>query len=519
MDDLLIEFLSETSEQLDELDAGLVRFEQHPNDDDVLNTIFRVTHTIKGTCGFFELPRLSKLAHAAEALMGHYRDGATVSAQGVTVILASLERFKDILAQIGRDGVEPHGTDDDLIDRLNALADGREEAPLREDVAPSDDDAPDPTSDPSAGPPPQDEFAVLEDAWRREAAESTDEGPPVPRELPDAGPRARQQAKTQGSKDPKSQSAQAEIAPLRSQTVRVTVDTLENLMTSVSELVLARNQLLDVASHADIPAFATPLRRLSTVTFELHEAIMKARMQPISHAWQKLPVLVRTLSVELGKSIDINLLGGDEELDRQVLEAIRDPLTHMVRNAADHGLESPSERAAAGKSAKGRIKLKASQQGGGIVLTVADDGRGLDVERVRRKVLEFGLATQAELEGLSDSEICNYIFKPGFSTTDSVSMISGRGVGMDVVRRNIESIGGTVDLTSTSPAGTVFTVKIPLTLAIMSALIVDVVDMRFAIPQFGVVELVRVGDAAGNPVEFLNGAAVLHLRDKIIPLV
>ena len=540
MDDLLSEFLVETGEQLDELDTSLVHFEQNPNDAEMLNTIFRVAHTIKGTCGFFDLPRLAKLAHAAEALMGRYRDGAPVSAQGVTVILASLERFKEILADIERDGREPQGSDDDLIQRLETLAEEQtsteEETSAKEDISAEEQETSPGAPDADHGvqfqtpaeiegemapatSPVHDHLDALERAWQEAPA-----SPASPETVEPDAPVVTQDAFS--SVDPNTD--QLEVAPAdappqtplhRVQTVRVAVDTLETLMTTVSELVLARNQLLDLATRSDVPAFSAPLQRLSAVTVELQDTIMKARLQPIANAWQKLPVLVRTLATELGKSIEITMSGGDKELDRQVLEAIKDPLTHMVRNAADHGLEDPRGRAVAGKPATGRIRLRASQQGGSIVVEVSDDGRGLDVQAVRRKALAKGLASPMELDALSDAEICNFIFNPGFSTTDTVSEISGRGVSMDVVRSNIESIGGAVELASTSSRGTTFVIRIPLTLAIMSALIVDAAGMRFAIPQFSIVELARTGETAGHPVETINGAAVLHLRDEMLPLL
>jgi two-component system chemotaxis sensor kinase CheA len=305
----------------------------------------------------------------------------------------------------------------------------------------------------------------------------------------------------------------------RTQTVRVSVDTLEHLMTTVSELVLTRNQLLDLVRRTDESEFKSPLQRLSTVTAELQEGIMKARMQPIANAWQKLPRLVRELSLELGKKIELDMAGGETELDRQVLEMIKDPLTHMIRNSADHGLEPPDERAKKGKPETGRIKLNAYQQGGYIVIEVVDDGRGLDAQKIRAKALENGLATQAEIDRLSDADIFKFIFKAGFSTAQAVSGVSGRGVGMDVVRNNIELIGGTVELKSSSPAGTTFTIKIPLTLAIMAALIVEASGHRFAIPQYSVVELVRTGNASGHDVELINDTAVLRLRNKLLPLL
>ena len=497
MDELLSEFLNETGEGLDQLDVELVRFEQEPNNAEMLNTIFRLVHTVKGTCGFLGLTRLAKLAHAAETLMGQYRDGAPVTVEGVSVILASIDRIKEILAGLERDGAEPLGSDADLIGRLQMLALGEPSPMAASGFAPFAD----PKGHPQTGPL-QASLDELERAWRAAPG-------------PDAVAPAKELVRGRnGSAD-----AEARETPTRAQTVRVSVDTLEHLMTTVSELVLTRNQLLDLVRRTGESEFKSPLQRLSTVTAELQEGIMKARMQPIANAWQKLPRLVRELSLELDKKIELDMTGGETELDRQVLEMIKDPLTHMLRNSADHGLEPAAQRANKGKPETGRIKLSAYQQGGYIVIDVADDGRGLDAQKIRAKAVENGLATQAEVDRLSDADVCKFIFRPGFSTAEAISGVSGRGVGMDVVRNNIELIGGTVELRSSSPSGTTFTIKIPLTLAIMAALIVEVAGHRFAIPQYSVTELVRTGKASGHDVELINETAVLRLRDKLLPLL
>jgi two-component system chemotaxis sensor kinase CheA len=329
---------------------------------------------------------------------------------------------------------------------------------------------------------------------------------------------------------------------------------LEHLMTLVSELVLTRNQLLQLARSQQQDTFTVPLQRLSQITSDLQEGVMKTRMQPIGNAWNKLPRLVRDLSHELGKKIELIMRGAETELDRQVLELIKDPLTHMVRNSGDHGLETPAERRAAGKPETGHITLTAYHEGGHIIIEIGDDGRGLPVDRIRAKVLSQGLASEAEIAGMSDNEIQRFIFRAGFSTAASITAVSGRGVGMDVVKTNIEKIGGAIGLKSTPGAGTVFTIKIPLTLAIVSALIVESAGERFAIPQISVVELVRAGEAAGparktadaqrlhgkaasgahaeaSPgqttheeaaqaaVERINDTPVLRLRDRLLPLV
>jgi len=246
---------------------------------------------------------------------------------------------------------------------------------------------------------------------------------------------------------------------------------------------------------------------------------VKTRMQPIGNAWQKLPRVVRDLSNDLSKKIDLAMLGADTELDRQVLEVIKDPLTHMVRNSADHGIESPADRKAAGKPEKGTIRLSAYHEGGSITIEVADDGKGLNLATIRRRAIERGIASEAEVERMSDAQAAKFIFHPGFSTAAAITSVSGRGVGMAVVKTNIELIGGTVDIRSEQGKGTVFTIKIALTLAIVSALIVISNDHRFAIPQQAVMELVRVAPGAENGIERINGTAVLRLRERLQPIV
>ncbi|MEA2987611.1 MAG: two-component system, chemotaxis family, sensor kinase CheA, partial [Alphaproteobacteria bacterium] len=306
---------------------------------------------------------------------------------------------------------------------------------------------------------------------------------------------------------------------IASQSIRVHVDTLEHLMTMVSELVLTRNQLLDIGRRHEDSEFKAPLQRLSNVTAELQEGVMKTRMQPIGNAWQKLPRVVRDLSTELGKPIEFEMHGAETELDRQVLDLIKDPLTHMVRNSADHGLEMPHERRAAGKPEKGTVRLSAWHEGGHIIIEIADDGRGLNLGRIKAEAVARGLAPAAEIEMMPESQIYRFIFAAGFSTAQQVTSVSGRGVGMDVVRSNIDQIGGSIDVKSVFGLGTSFTIKIPLTLAIVSALIVEAGGDRFAIPQLAVVELVRVRSNSEHRIERIKDAAVLRLRDKLLPLV
>jgi two-component system, chemotaxis family, sensor kinase CheA len=310
-----------------------------------------------------------------------------------------------------------------------------------------------------------------------------------------------------------------EADKVANQSIRVNVDTLEHLMTMVSELVLTRNQLLEISRRNEDTEFKVPLQRLSNVTAELQEGVMKTRMQPIGNAWQKLPRIVRDLSGELRKQIELEMHGADTELDRQVLDLIKDPLTHMVRNSADHGLETPAERLAAGKPEQGTIRLSAYHEGGHIIICIADNGRGLNTERIKAKAISNGLVTEAELEKMTEAQIHKFIFAPGFSTAAAVTSVSGRGVGMDVVRTNIDQIGGTIDIKSVAGEGSSVTIKIPLTLAIVSALIVEAGGDRFAIPQLAVVELVRARANSEHRIERIKDTAVLRLRNKLLPLM
>ncbi|MBY0406198.1 MAG: chemotaxis protein CheA, partial [Rickettsiales bacterium] len=267
------------------------------------------------------------------------------------------------------------------------------------------------------------------------------------------------------------------------QTIRVNIDVLETLMQMVSELVLTRNQLMQIARTKEDKDFLSPLQQLSHITSELQEGVMKTRMQPIGNAWSKFPRLIRDLSLELGKKIDLRMNGAETELDRQLLEVIKDPLTHMVRNSCDHGLETPAERLAAGKNEMGTVILSAFHEGGHIIIEIKDDGRGINIDRVKQKAIAGGMATEAQLETMSEKQIAQFIFGAGFSTAEKVTSVSGRGVGMDVVKTNIEKIGGTIELDSEWGKGSKVAIKIPLTLAIVSVLLVEVNEQKFAIPQ------------------------------------
>ncbi len=635
MDDLVSDFIAETREGLEALDSELVRFEQCPDDPETLSGIFRLIHTIKGTCGFLGLSRLQTVAHAAENVLGGFRDGVVpVTQVAVSTVLETVDLIRSITDVLASTGAEPEGDDSILIGRLEAVFEGVQEhldaGPTPEIPAEPFVDAVqdgrslierlggDATLDAACemalplmqggdrtaallgdADPDQLQAAARDGlctlarkmeatgafaaALARVASQSlepaavsaafemvatalaeldVDDGaiaalrslaeggePPVdlqaapepvapepvapPATLAAAAPQE-PQPETRLEPSPVSTSAASvespsakhppSAAPTESsagpaQTIRVSVDALEHLMTVVSELVLIRNQLIQTLRLEPESPFAAPLNRLNQVTSELQEGVMTTRMQPISGAWAKLPRLVRDLAQDLGKSIDLVMTGQETELDRQVLELIRDPLTHMIRNAADHGLELPAERRAAGKSESGRITLQARHEGGAILIEVADDGRGLPVDKIRAKAVASGLVTPAQVEQMSDADARQLIFLPGFSTAAQVTSVSGRGVGMDVVRTNIEKIGGVIEVASTEGAGTHFTIQIPLTLTIVSALIVECCGERFAMPQSSVVELISASGASGHAIEYIDGAAVLRLRNRLLPLV
>ena len=385
MDDLLSEFLTETSESLSTLDVALVNLEQNPNDPQILGNIFRLVHTIKGTCGFLGLPRLEHVAHAGENVLGKFRDGELeVTAAAVTLILQSIDRIKLILGHLEQNECEPEGNDDDLIAKLNEMADGRPAG-----------------SPPPPPPPPMPTFESLaskpEPVAEPEPVAAAAPPPPEPEPAPVVNvPAPTAQPPAVAAPAPQQQLGEAKESAVAAQTIRVNVELLENLMTLVSELVLTRNQLLQMVRGKDDSEFATPLQRLSHITTDLQEGVMKTRMQPIGNAWAKLPRIVRDLSVEMNKKIDLQMLGADTELDRQVLELIKDPLTHMVRNSADHGLEPTEERKRIGKPEVGKVVLNAFHEGGHIIIEISDDGRGLNLERIKQKAVQNGLASESD---------------------------------------------------------------------------------------------------------------------------
>jgi len=595
LDEVVRDFVAEALEGLEALDSKMVRLEQAPDDPALLGEIFRLAHTLKGTSGFLGLSRLQGVAHAAENVLGGFRDGTlAVTPAAVSAILDVLDVIREIVDHLSVHGEESGGDDGRLIAALDAIFAGEAVSAIGTEAAPKTAERPllerlggEATLDAAceaalfalatdaevqavagtldadrvqsalrdalcriarggAGDFPTALAAALpglpglpglpsEAAGRAVAAirkallELEAEAEAVDRVLAPAPPLA----VTPRADAPPAATTTAHSAD--SQSIRVNVEVLENLMTVVSELVLIRNQLIQTLRIDPESPFAGPLNRLNQVTSELQEGVMTTRMQPISGAWAKLPRLVRDLAADLGKSIELVMQGQETELDRQVLELIKDPLTHMIRNAADHGIETPERRRAAGKPGTGRILLQARHEGGAILVEMSDDGRGLPAEAIRAKALSAGLITPAQASAMTDAEARQLIFAAGFSTADQVTAVSGRGVGMDVVRTNIEKIGGAIELASVEGQGTRFTIRIPLTLSIVSALIVEASGERFAMPQSSIIELVSTGsgplsdsedeapaEEAAQPsrrIEEINGAWVLRLRDRLLPLV
>jgi len=469
------------------MERCLTELEEHPKDSELLDDIFRSVHTIKGTTGFLGHSRLESLSHAGENLLGMLRDGKLLAtAEIVSALLHLMDGMRTILRSIETAGNEEHGDDHAIIERLHALQQSEIATVERDRIPPGQTSAP---------------MGAEEDAGWKPAKRATQ----IEKTLP-----AHEPATSQARAQPQASAADS--------TLRVDIDLLNQMMNMVGELVLTRNQILQ-ANGAD--AGFTPLaRRLDMVTADLRETVMKARMQPVSHVFSKFPRLVRNLSQQLDKRVSLQMEGQGTELDKSLLEAIKDPLTHSVRNAIDHGIELPHARTAAGKAPEGLLKLRASQEGSHVIVEVIDDGGGIRVERIRDKAIERKLITAQKAAQLKDRELLQLIFLPGFSTAEKVTNVSGRGVGMDVVRTNVEKIGGKVEIDSRPGKGTTLRLRIPLTLAIIPALIVRSRNLDFALPQGALIELVHLtAEQARTQIERLENAPLYRLRGRLLPLV
>ncbi|MGQ0843550.1 MAG: chemotaxis protein CheA [Sporichthyaceae bacterium] len=521
LDDIANEFLVESYENLDELDRALVALEREPGSKPLLASVFRTIHTIKGTSGFLAFNRLEAVTHVGENVLSKLRDGElALTPEITTVLLAMVDTVRALLASIEQTGAEGDIDIEAVQGALAACLDpaplvpgprARAEAPAGADVvetgteiaaaqAPPTADATAISAPPAPAPPPPTPMPTPAAATPVPAA-------PVPAAPVPAAEQA-EQAEDDGSRRSVADSS-----------IRVDVGLLDQLMRMVGELVLTRNQVVQYVGETQHTELQRASQRLNLIATELQEGVMKTRMQPIDQVWSRLPRVVRDLGAQCGKAVRLTMEGRETELDRTLLEAVKDPLTHLVRNAIDHGLESVAGRAEAGKPAEGTLSLRAYHEGGQVVVEVGDDGRGIDPDRVAAKAVENGVVSRDQLGRMSEREIVDLVFRPGFSTADAVSNISGRGVGMDVVRTNIEKIGGTVDLVSTRGVGTTVRVRIPLTLAIIPALVVGQANDTYAIPQANLLELVRLEGEAANAIEHVAGAPVYRLRGTLLPLV
>lgn len=517
MDELTREFLIESQEGLDRMERCLTDLEERPHDNSLLGEIFRSVHTIKGTTGFLGFKRLEKLAHSGENLLGLLRENKLdASTPVITALLQLLDGLRAILKTIEANGNEGIGDDAALIERLDELrtpakhASGEKRptiSPRRRPAVEKNSTTQVQTEAPAVAPQENTSpAAVLESAPL--AALVTEAPTPAQVSAAAPAPEAADTAKPRMT-----------IAGTAAEsTLRVDVALLNRMMNLVGELVLTRNQVLQ-ATAAD-PNMTLLSRRLDMVTADLRESVMKARMQPVSNIFSKMPRIVRDLSQSLGRRVSLHMEGQDTELDKSLLEAIKDPLTHAVRNSLDHGIEPPEVRQASGKDPEGLLTLRAVQEGSHVVIEVTDDGAGIGVAKVREKAIERGLITSERAALLAERELLQLVFLPGFSTAAKVTNVSGRGVGMDVVRTNVEKIGGKVEIDSRAGKGTTLRLRIPLTLAIIPALIVRSLDQSFALPQAALSELVHIPpEQAANAIEWIDNAPLYRLRGRLLPLV
>jgi two-component system, chemotaxis family, sensor kinase CheA len=501
-DEIIKEFLVESSENLDQLDQDFIELEKNPSSKELLSRIFRAIHTVKGTSGVLGFPKLESVAHVGENLLSLLRDGEMkLDPELISGLLAMVDAIREMLRKIEASASDGDKDYSALIERLSALKTKRVEAAAQ--------------GSPKIGQILVDSGAVQKEQLAQAVALQADGDPRRLGEiLIDAGA-----VKPREVLD--ALQVQTDSSPgLSSSNLRVDVTLLDKLMNLVGELVLARNQVLQFTAAQQDAAFLSTAQRLNLITTELQEGVMKTRMQPIGNLWNRLPRVVRDLAVALGKKVRVEMDGSETELDKTILEAIKDPLTHIVRNAVDHGIEMPGERVQAGKSEEGTLRLHAYHEGGQVNIEISDDGSGINLSRLKQKALEKGLITGEAAARMPERELLNLIFLPGFSTAQNVTNISGRGVGMDVVKTNIEKIGGVVDLHSDAGQGTTIKIKIPLTLAIIPALIASSGGERFAIPQVSLLELVRLeGDESRRAIEKFHGAPVYRLRGNLLPLV
>jgi two-component system chemotaxis sensor kinase CheA len=526
------EFLVESDENLSRLDQDLVELEKHPGDVALLSSIFRTIHTIKGACGFLAFSTLEGITHQAESLLSQLRDGKRdLTPELVSLILETVDATRKVLASIEATGKEGTLRFEDLTERLRAAAQldvVREKQVLPKPADLAAPPTPKAEPEPIAGPPvsqsasePHQEIPLehKESAAdkRIEEVKASEEGKSGGEEKRRGEDRRKgdDRRKDEGRREEDSERHSAAVDA----NIRVGVGLLDKLMDLVGELVLTRNQILQFNTEREDAALNATSQRLNLITSELQEGVMKTRMQPIGVVWSKLPRVVRDMSIALGKEIQLEMDGAETELDRTIIEAIKDPLMHIVRNSCDHGIELPDVRMRAGKPSRGTLTLRAYHEGGQVNIEIGDDGGGIDVERVKQKAIEKGILRPEQADKLSEREALGLIFQPGFSTAQVVTNISGRGVGMDVVKSHIEKIGGIVDVSSRPGEGTTVKIRIPLTLAIIPGLVVASGGECFVIPQVSLLELIRLDrDSSEKHIEFVHGTPVYRRRGTLLPV-
>jgi two-component system chemotaxis sensor kinase CheA len=514
MDEFIQEFLIEGSELLDQLDRDFVEFEKNPNSKELVARIFRAIHTLKGTGGTIGLEKIESVNHAGESVLCRLRDGKlSLNADITSALLRMIDVDRQLFASLESTGQEGEIDLSGVLHSLNLILSGEEKSGVAAASAGAKPAAPAEVN--LLGEILVSEGAVGEASVAAALAQQQEgDARPIGEILVHNG--AVPQTTVQDALQTQSDSREDAV----NSNIRVDVNLLDKVMNLVGELVLARNQILQFTSNQKDAAFLSTAQRLNLITTELQEGVMKTRMQPIGNVWNKFPRIVRDLSNSTGKSVRIEMAGTQTELDKTIIEAIKDPLTHVVRNSLDHGIETSAERIAAGKPAQGLLFLRAFHEGGQVNIEISDDGAGLDLDAIRAKAIERGIVSPSQAAKMTDREAANLIFLAGFSTARKVTNISGRGVGMDVVKTNIEKIGGTVDIASTRGHGTTLKIKIPLTLAIIPALVVTTGGERFAIPQVSLVELVRLeGKTAETGIEMIKEAAVYRLRGNLLPIV
>lgn len=540
-DEFIADFLEECDENLDQLDQELVALEENPRDEDKLRSIFRNIHTIKGSSGFFGFSKIGALAHEGEAILGKLRDGELLfNPEIASCLLKTSDAIREILVNIEQTSTEGDKdytavhealtaiialTDDENPDPTPAIKsrDGGLDSLTQPDRGISQEGSVEPSEDIDALKASQ-QAKLPERNSHTDADESKTENQqfdPADRscEAPHELSKEAQDRVKEISNKSQSVEQQDEVVPKVNQptTIRVDVNLLDELMDFAGELVLARNSLNRCSEErwdSDLSLVAT---RVSQITSEIQDRVTRTRMQPIGGMWNRFQRVVRDLAVDCRKQVSLELKGEDTELDRSLLEAIKDPITHLLRNCIDHGIELPEHRVSSGKNPVGTVRLNAHHESGQVVIEVADDGAGIDVEKVRARAISNQLVTGEAAEKASIPEILQFIFEPGFSTTEKVSAISGRGVGMDVVRSHVERIGGSVVLDSTVGVGTRFTIRLPLTLAIVPALVVRSAEQFFVVPQASFSEVVKISSA--TPVEWVQQLPVYRLRDRLLPLI